>query len=105
MGARHGLEDARDEAPGRAGQHPAGECDRDRDEARLGADGDARGDRAEGAHQELALGADVEQASLEAEADRQAGQQERCRRDERVDDGIAVRREAEGTLEQGDVGP
>ena len=40
----------------------------------LSRSGHADGDRAEGAHQELALGADVEQAGLEAEADGQAAE-------------------------------
>ena len=35
---------------------------------------DARGHRAQGADQELALGADVEEAGLEAEPHREAGQ-------------------------------
>ena len=43
-------------------------------------------DRAERAHQELALGADVEQAGLEREADRQAAEQQRDGRHQRVDD-------------------
>ena len=47
---------------------------------------DADDDRAERAHQELALGADVEQAGLEREADRQAAEEQRHRVDERVDD-------------------
>ena len=47
---------------------------------------DADDDRAEGAHQELALHADVEQAGLEAEADGQAAEQQRHRVVERVDD-------------------
>ena len=41
---------------------------------------DADDDRAERAHQELALGADVEQAGLECEPDRQAAEQQRHRR-------------------------
>ena len=47
---------------------------------------DADRDRAEGAHQELALGADVEQAGLEAERDRQAAEDQRRRCDQRADD-------------------
>ena len=48
---------------------------------------DADDDRAQRAHQELALDADVEQAGLEAEADRQAAEEQRHRVVERVDDG------------------
>ena len=55
--------------------------------AGLVAELDADDDRAEGAHQELALDADVEQAGLEAEADGQAAEEQRHRVVERVDDG------------------
>ena len=48
---------------------------------------DADDDRAEGAHQELALDADVEQPGLEAQADGQAAEEQRHRVVERVDDG------------------
>ena len=62
---------------------------------------DADGDRAERAHQELALGADVEQAGLEAEGDRQAAEDERRGRDEGVDDRVEA---AERALDQRGVG-
>ena len=45
---------------------------------------------AQGPDEELALGADVEQAGLEAEGDGQAAEDERRRLDERVDDGVRV---------------
>ncbi len=48
-------------------------------------EGDASRDAAQGAHEELALGADVEQAGLEAEAHGEARQDERRGADERVD--------------------
>ena len=66
--------------------HPGHERDRDRDDRRAVAQLDADDDRAEGAHQELALHADVEQAGLEAEADGEAAEQQRHRVVERVDD-------------------
>ena len=49
-------------------------------------------DGAEGAQQELALGADVEQAGLERQADRQAAEDQRRRGDERIDDRVEARR-------------
>src|SRR3954453_7836626 len=52
---------------------------RDRHEGRRLAQLDADDDRTEGTHQELALGADIEQAALEREADREAAQQQRHR--------------------------
>ena len=65
----------------------AEERERDRDERRAARrSADADGGRREGAHQELALGADVEQAGLEAEADGQAGEHQRRRVDQGVDD-------------------
>ena len=63
--------------------------------------GDAHGDRAERAHQELALGADVEQAGLEAEGDRQAAEDQRRGRDERSDDRIEA---ADRALDRAPVG-
>ena len=67
---------------------PGDQRDGDRDDdGGLSAQLDADDDRAEGAHQELALDADVEQAGLEAEADGQAAEQQRHRVVERVDDG------------------
>ena len=58
---------------------PAADRDRDRDDGRLVRDDDAHPDSAEGAHQELALRADVEEPGLEPECDRQAGEDERRR--------------------------
>ena len=51
-------------------------------------EGGARAGRRQGAHEELALAADVEQAGLEAEPDREADQDQRGRVDDRVDDRV-----------------
>ena len=60
------------------------------DDRRALAEPDPDDDRPERAHQELALGADVEQAGLERQADGQAAEQQRRGRDERVDDRVEV---------------
>ena len=90
VGAPRGFEEARDEAPDRAGHHPGEEGERDRDQRRGFAQLDADRDRPERPHQELALGTDVEQPGLERQPDRQAAQDERDRVDERVDDRVEV---------------
>ena len=72
------LERARDEAPCRPEQRrPAGPRPGRRRSAASAADVRADGRGAERAHQELALGADVEEPGLEAEADRHAAEDER----------------------------
>ena len=82
VGARNAFSSARDEAP----QRPR-RASRRRSAngiamigGRLG-DGDTRRHGAEGADQELALRADVEQAGLEARRDRQAAEDQRGRLD------------------------
>ncbi len=80
VGARDRLEEARDEAPDRAEQPSRPPATAGwRRAAGLSRSCDADDDRAEGAHQELALGADVEQPGLEAEPDRQAAEEQRRR--------------------------
>ena len=64
-------------------------------------DHDADDDRPERPHEELALGADVEQAGLEPECDGEAAEDERGRRDERVHDRL---RAAERALRRAVVG-
>ena len=67
---------------------PASTRDRDGGDRRQAGGRHAHGRRRQPAHQELALGADVEQARLEADADREAGQHQRRRLHEGVDDGV-----------------
>ena len=55
--------------------------------------------RRESAHEQLALGTDVEQACPEAEADRQSGQDQGRGPDQGVDDAVAVRGQ-QRTLQQ-----
>ncbi len=85
--AAEGLQDAGDRGVGRAGEHAGDHHERDRDDRRRprrhdGDEDDRRG--APGAHQELALGADVPQAHPECERTRQAGEDQWRRRDQGV---------------------
>ena len=69
MGPRDGLEDAGDEPPERPCREPGRHRDRDGDDRWLVGDHDTNSDRAQSAHQELALSPDVEEAGLEAKRD------------------------------------
>jgi hypothetical protein len=79
MRASPRLEDARDETPQKAAQEAG--CQRQEHVQRERGNGHRADDGGkETAHEELAVGADVEQAGPEAKRHRQAGEDQRCRR-------------------------
>ena len=88
MGTGEGLQPARDEAVGSAGQEARDQRHRDGDDGGSVGQRDAGHDSTEGAHEELALGADVEETGLEAETDGESAQDVRRGTHERVDDAI-----------------
>ncbi len=80
------LQPARDEAVRGTRRQPCHERDGDRDDGGGVGEHDGGGDGSQGAHQELALRADVEEPGLEAETDRESAQDVWRRAHQRVDE-------------------
>ena len=98
MGPEASLEKSRDRRPQESTEHPEGESDRDVEDARQSLEVVAREHAEDRAQVELALGPDVEEAGAEPERHRQAEEDVRDRRHERLAKRPVV---GEGALEQG----